>query len=200
VSQAIQTAIEELMAQITAKEAEVAPLKIAVNTLCRQLGQPDAYSNVGGGPSQQGSPVTLSWKLDQFHRRPLATCVVEILETRKSRGLEGPASIDEIYSALKEGGYQFEGTSGNEENTKRAIKIALTKNTAQFSKVKDDIFGLKKWYSGSGRSTRKSASVKSENGNGETETGSETSEAESPPELEEKAEILEKEAKTNSLT
>lgn len=168
-SNAIQTAIDELMAQISAKEAELAPLKIAVNTLCKQLGQSEAYSNVGGVPGQSGSPVTLSWKTDQFHRRPLAGSVVEILETRKQRGLDGPASIDDIYEALKAGGYQFEGTSGSEENTKRAIKIALTKNTAQFSKVKEDVFGLKKWYGG-GRSARKSSATKSENGNGESES------------------------------
>ena len=174
------------MAQINAKEAELAPLKLAVNTLCKQLGQPDAYSNVVGGSGQPGSPLTLSWKLDQFYNRPLAGCVVDILEARKSRGMEGPASIDDIYNALKQGGYKFEGTSGNEENTKRAIKIALTKNTAQFAKVKEDIFGLKKWYGG-GRSPRKTT-AKSENGNGESEAAEDSFELDPPPQLEEKAE------------
>lgn len=200
VSNAIQIAIDELVAQISAKEAELSPLKIAVNTLCKQIGQAEAYSNVGGGPGPSGSPVNISWKTDQFHRRPLAGSVVEILETRKSRGLDGPASIDEIYEALKSGGYQFEGTSGNEENTKRAIKISLTKNTAQFSKIKEDIFGLKNWYGGSSRSPRKSSGSKSENGNGaeseeetvhdetttetepETETAAETAKGENPDE------------------
>jgi hypothetical protein len=158
-SDALKTAINELIAQISAKEAELAPLKIAVNTLCHQTGQPEYYDTIGASNSSTAATERVNWRIDQFTGKGLATSVVEILETNKSRGLDGPATIEEIFKALSDGGYKFQGTSGSDENTKRAIKIALTKNTAQFVKIKDDVFGLKKWYGGSINSSKRTKST-----------------------------------------
>ena len=145
-SERLKAAIEEIEAQIKAKEAEIInPLKITVNQLCQLIGEEARYQVDGSGASGQLKRNVLNWRADQFFGRPLAGCVTEYLEAREAAGLERAATVDDIFEALSKGGYKFEGTSGNDENTKRGIKISLTKNTAQFSKI-GELFGLKKWY------------------------------------------------------
>jgi hypothetical protein len=157
-SDKLKIAIEELQSQIAAKEAKIHPLRIAANHLCKVLGIEELYP-VGDSEAQRMKSVLL-FRRDEFFNRPLSTCVAEYLSKRKEAGLEGPASTDEIHVSLVQGGYRFEGTSGNDENTKRALKTALTKNSAMFVKITDDVFGLRKWYGmRSGR--------KSQNGNGD---------------------------------
>ena len=176
-SERLKAAIEEIEAQIKSKEAEINPLKITINQLCQLLGEPARYQIDGtGATTGQPKRNILNWRADQFFNRPLATCVTEYLEAREAAGLERSASIDDVYEALSKGGYKFEGSSGNEENTKRAIKISLTKNTAQFAKIADNLFGLKKWYGGV-RTPRKT--------NGKSDSDSdqkgETAETAAPP-------------------
>lgn len=164
-SERLKAAIEEIEAQIKSKEAEIInPLKITVNQLCQLVGEPARYQIDGTGAPGQPNTKTFNWRADQFFGRPLAQCVTEYLEARETAGLERAASVDDIYEALSKGGYKFEGSSGNEENTKRAIKISLTKNTAQFAKIGDNLFGLKKWYPGA-KSPRRT--------NGKDEAGAE---------------------------
>ncbi len=172
-SERLTGAIEEIEAQIAAKEAEFTPLKIAVNQLCQIKGEPARYKVDGMGATGQPKR-TLTWKADQFYGRPLAQCVTEYFETREAAGFDRAATVDEIYEATVKGGYKFEGSSGNEDNTKRAIKISLTKNTAQFAKIADNLFGLKKWYPNA-KSPRRS------NGGDDTDTGDADGETEAEP-------------------
>lgn len=181
---ALKAAIDELIADITAEERKLEPMKMAVNTLCKKVGIPDAYVIGEGSPGTASGPLAITWRMDHFTNRPLATCVAEILETRKERGMDGPASIDEIFSALTAGGFKFQGTSGSDENTKRGIKIAVTKNTAQFVKIRDDIFGLKRWYGGRGGGGKKSASTR--------QSGTPSGDAAEEPEAEEPLAIEDK--------
>jgi hypothetical protein len=142
-------AIDEIVAQIEAKEAEIAPLKLTVNHLCQLAGEEPRYQVDGSGHAGVPQPKRniLNWRSDQFFNRPLAQCVTEYLVAREEAGggLERAASVDEIYEALAKGGFRFEA-AGSEENIKRSIKISLTKNTAQFAKVSENLYGLKKWY------------------------------------------------------
>ena len=147
-SDPLLSAIEELQAKITLKEQEkeleILPLKLAVNQLCKVMDKELLYDLDGGGVSS--SPVTKApWKVDHFFNRPLATCVLEILTWQKESGLDGPASVDQIYDHMIKGGFKFEGT-GDADNQKRALKISLTKNTAMFVKIGDSVFGLRTWY------------------------------------------------------
>lgn len=137
-----QILIDGLLAKIEELEKPTLPLKHAVNALCASSGLDPHFTELG---SAVGNPANgLSLKSDQFFNRPLASCVGEYMELRKQRGLDGPSTVEEIFSALNKGGYRFETTG--EDNTKRAIKISLSKNTAQFVKIGEDTFGLKKWY------------------------------------------------------
>lgn len=152
-SERLIAAIEEIEAQIKIKEAEITPLKITINQLCQIIGEAARYQIDGTGAVGQPKNI-LNWRTDQFSFRPLAACVTEYMEAREAAGIERTASVDDIHEALVKGGFKFEGTSGSDENTKRAIKISLTKNTAQFAKISDNVFGLKKWYPGAKSSRR----------------------------------------------
>lgn len=162
-STGLQLAIEEILKEVSAKEAELLPLKIAANTLARKVPQPEPFPDLDGfSPTFPGgkSASRLTWRIDQFYGRSLAGSVVEIMTSRKQAGMEGPCTIDELHEDLKSGGFKFTGSSGNDENTKRGIKIALTKNTAQFVKIGDDTYGLKAWY-GSGHRAKPKRLIKS---------------------------------------
>lgn len=145
-SERILAAIDEIEAQIKTKEAELTPLRITVNHLCQLIGEPARYQV--DGPGASGQPKNqLNFRADQFYNRPLAQCVVEYLKAREAAGMEERAAkVQEIYEALGKGGYDWAGVGGGEENRMRSLRISLTKNTTQFSKISEDVFGLKDWY------------------------------------------------------
>lgn len=151
-------ALEAIKEQIAAKEvrllAELLPLKNTANQLCKLAGVPDAYIIDGTDAPAAGGKKTLKFKEDQFFNKSLAGSVVAYMEAREEAAMERPASVDDIYDALVSGGFKFEGSTGNPDNSKRALKIALTKNTAQFVKIGEK-FALKKWYGM--RASRKAA-------------------------------------------
>lgn len=178
-SQTLKAAIDELIAEVSvveaeiaAKLAEVAPLKLAANALAKKVGMAEPFTDVSS-PAVTHAPRArvISWRSDQFFNRPLADSVVEILDTRKASGKEGPADMDEIFEALKAGGYRFTG-GGSDENSKRAVKISLTKNNAYFAKIGDNSFGLRRWYPAGKSATKKS------NGSKGQDSGEQNSEEE----------------------
>jgi hypothetical protein len=79
----------------------------------------------------------------QFYGQPLATCLRTILEMRRSAGGEDVASVNELYAALKEGGYAFEAK--DDENAKNGVRISLRKNS-QFHRIPSGDWGLRSWY------------------------------------------------------
>lgn len=138
-------AIRRLQKDIAAKEAEVLGLKQTVNTLCGYGGLPPIYPNL-----EKVSVTDLATlRRDQFFGVPLATAVKDYLSLRgdpKSGGA-GAATVNEIFSALKEGGFAFDAK--NDENAKRGLRISLAKNVAAFRKVPgsgEGAFGLAEWY------------------------------------------------------
>jgi hypothetical protein len=141
-----EESIAPLRRQIAAEEATLGPLKATANQLCKLAGIPEIYSGFDGGPAAAPDQA-LRFRPDQFFNRNLADCVVEYLTARKDNGPKHgpwPASVSEIYDALISGGYKFQGTS--DENNKRALNIALVRNTVQMAKISDGVFGLRKWY------------------------------------------------------
>ncbi len=158
------SAIDALQKAIAEKEAaflaEIQPMKITANELCKLANLPPVYSqealSIAGEDAHQ-----IKFREDEFFNKPLAGSVVTYFEARESAAMERPASIDEIYDAIASGGYKFEGNTNNPDNSKRALKIALTKNTAQFVKIGEK-FALKKWYGM--RASRKSSSAPDKSG------------------------------------
>jgi hypothetical protein len=54
----------------------------------------------------------------------------------------GAATVDEIFDALKRGGYEFDG---NDVEAKSGLRIALGKD-AQVKRVASGAYGLVSWY------------------------------------------------------
>jgi hypothetical protein len=52
-------------------------------------------------------------------------------------------SLDDLYAAMLKGGFKFEAKS--DVTAKRALAVALSKNTA-FTKLPNDDIGLSEWY------------------------------------------------------
>lgn len=141
----LKVAIEALQAEIAQKEREIIlPLKQAANQLCKIMGEEMAYdlSDDSGSSPKSAKPT---WKIDQFFNKGLSPSVVHILTWKKESGADGPMSVDEIYDSLIAGGFKFEG-GGTPDSQKRSLKINLVKNTAQFAKISENVFGLRTWY------------------------------------------------------
>jgi len=135
-------AINRLVEDIQKQEVETAEMKRTVNRLCGYAKLPAKYPTIedpvaGGG---------VSIKPGQFYHKPLATAVGTYLGMRgdPSKGGLGPATIDEIYVVLAEGGFEFDAK--NDMTAKRSLAIALAKNSQTFEKLPTGQFGMKAWY------------------------------------------------------
>jgi hypothetical protein len=134
----VRQTIADLQFKLKEQEAAVVDTKRLINNLCGLLNEPSLYLDlsVTEGPS-------LSIQSDQFYGQPLAASIREILEMRRTLK-QGPATVNEIFTALETRGYKFE--TKNEENSKRSLRISLSKNTAAFHKLPNGKYGLLEWY------------------------------------------------------
>jgi hypothetical protein len=146
-------------------------MKRTVNRLCGYAGIPPKYAVT---QPQHGGDPAMHIKPGQFHNRPLATAAREFLTLRGSAedGGRGPATDQEIFSALKIGGFVFEART--EETSLRALRISLAKSTQTFYRLPTGEFGLPSWFPGAKSSgdnepsnkktatNRKSAAAKAE--------------------------------------
>jgi len=131
--------IDELLSKADAK-------KRIVNQVSVDRGLPPRYPDAIGDVAVRTSSATAGTiRRDQFHARPMATAIREYLQMRgaSDRGGMGAATVNEIYSALVDGGFGFE--TKNDLNAKRGLRDALSKNTVTFHRV-GDAYGLVEWY------------------------------------------------------
>jgi hypothetical protein len=109
-------------------------IKKMLNKLAIDMGESPEFTDVEGG-------TQITVRAGMFYNKPLAKSVREFLELRKrTRGIEG-AHTSEIISALRQGGYVVAGKTDEER-----IRLSILKNTATFSQVAPDHWGLKDWY------------------------------------------------------
>lgn len=159
-SDQLKAAIATLQGELALQEEEVANTKRLINQLAKRAGLPPPY-----GDAELLARSGLSFSPDQFYGQPLHIAMRTLLEMRKaSNPGAGPASVNQIFDALREGGYQFDAK--NDENAKRIIRIMLTKNSGVFHKLPNGHYGLLSWYPGA-----KAAKVKTK---GEDATGNGT--------------------------
>ena len=130
--------VTDLMRHVDDLEQQVVDSKRTVNSLCKIMGRQPVYGNV--------DPTTIASNQlggDEYHGRPLARVVREILEHRRAVGT-GPIAINELFEVMLAGGYEF--TSKKDEIKKRGLAIALAKNSSTFYKLPNGKFGLLEWY------------------------------------------------------
>jgi hypothetical protein len=131
--------VEKAQEKLRALEEEIRKIKRFINSAYDLEGEAPIYLDV----DETSRPATAISRKDQFYGRPLATVAREILEMRFAANL-GAASIDEIFDALKSGGYQFEFK--DQETAKRGVGISLAKNTTVFHRLPNGYYGLAAWY------------------------------------------------------
>jgi len=132
-------AVEALREKIRAKEEEARQLKIVVNGFYTDEGEAAPYpdANIKTAASIQ------SLRSDLFYGNTIAEAAQLFLEMKKASGL-GSASVNEIYAALKSGGYAFD--TKNEEYAKNGLRISLRKNKSIFHQLPGGDYGLCVWY------------------------------------------------------
>jgi hypothetical protein len=135
----IQTAIEVLKQRIRSKEEDVVRLKRTVNEMCADAGQEPPYAI----SSVEGIGDISSLRSDQFYGETISAAAKSYLEMRKSAGL-GAASVNEIYAALRTGGFKFEAK--DDVNAKNGLRISLRKNSSLFHRLPGGNYGLLSWY------------------------------------------------------
>jgi len=136
----VLSTIELLAKKVKAKEDEANTLKEVINGLCAEVGVAPRYGSIAASSSDASSI-----RRDQFYGQTITGAARSYLEIRKAAGL-GAASIEEIYKAVREGGYKFE--TKIEENAKTALRSALRKTSSVFHRVPTGDYGLLAWYPG----------------------------------------------------
>jgi len=131
--------VTDLEKMVAEHEAAAIRVKTIINELCIKGGLPPRYP---ASDLHQSSGGGFNIRSDQFHGRPLATCVREYLEMRRRSEL-GPAATNEIYDALAQGGYEF--GAKNEQVARVSTYNSINKNPV-FYKLPNKKWGLREWY------------------------------------------------------
>ena len=149
----IVQAIQVLRDKIRAKEEEANKLKKVVNGFYADENEPPPYAD-----ADVVSAASLgALRSDLFYGNTIAEAARIYLEMRKASGL-GSAAVNDIYNALKSGGYKFD--TANEENAKNGLRISLRKNNTIFHQLPGGDYGLCVWYGVKGGNEESHASRK----------------------------------------
>ncbi len=134
-----QFTIADLEKMVADHEASAARVKAIINELCAKSGLAARYE-----PSEleHHSGGVFKIRSDQFHGRPLATCVKELLEMRRAADM-GPATVNEIFDTLVTGAYEV--GAKNTQIARVSLYNSLSKNPA-FYKLPNKQWGLRAWY------------------------------------------------------
>lgn len=147
-SDASQPLIEKALAKIAFHQGEIAKTQAFVNQICEFDGREPMFADVAE-VGASASRTALQFGPDDFFNKPMATAVREVLTARKTAGMTGPASIDDLFDALKRGGFNF--ASNDVDKQKMGLAVSLGKNTVTFRKLPSGLFGLAEWYGNGGR-------------------------------------------------
>ncbi len=140
-SSAADEMINKALEKIQEHETEIIKHKQFVNQVCAFEGRPPHFNDAELEPENTGRGIAI--RRGEFYGKPLATAVRSYLNRRDKAGL-GPATVDEIYEALKQGSFDFPAKKA--VNQKASVQISLSKNTTTFEKLPDGSYGLSIWY------------------------------------------------------
>ncbi len=168
-SETLDAAITELQQQVRNLDSKARQIKQTINLLCEQNGTKPLYANLAEDTEKTGDGDVGRILPDTFHGKPLAKAVRMYLAMRKKSNI-GPATIEDIYDMLLEGGYDFEKEKAP---AIQGLSISLGKSAHTFRHLPNGHYGLTVWY-GDGRKQRrrpKNSAVSDESmSNGDEET------------------------------
>jgi hypothetical protein len=133
IDQTLSQALEKLKAQ----ERDVAQTKRFVNQLLAFAEREPMFLDI------DSESVALTLRGDEYYGQKQQTAARLVLERRKAMNL-GPATPDEIFSAMKQGGYRHNAI--DDAMATKSLYNTLTQNTATFHKLPTGKFGLAQWY------------------------------------------------------
>lgn len=133
-----QKTIEKVTAQIASLEEEVVKKKEMVNSLCEMEGETPLFPDV----ERNSETTAITFRTDQFYKKPVATSVKVILQQRENRNL-GAIPLDDLFKTMREGGFVFENK--DDKIAKRNLAITLSMNPS-FERTPLGHWGLSEWY------------------------------------------------------
>jgi hypothetical protein len=134
----IDKTLAQALEKLKGQEAAVAQTKQLINQLLEFAGRPPMYADIAAA-SAGAAPL----RGDEFYGHKQSTACRLVLERRKAMNL-GPATVDEIFAGLKEGGYAYEAR--DDAMAMKSIYNMLVQNSAIFHRLPSGKFGLAVWY------------------------------------------------------
>lgn len=136
----MQLIVDYLDQKIAEHRRKLSSLIDAMNTVRAEDGLPPIANN---NLEEVAEHTVSRIQPDTFFGQKQHSAMVKYLTMRKTTGL-GPASTDEIYSALVAGGFRYEASS--KENAIIGMRQLLRRNTGVFVTLPNNTFGLRAWY------------------------------------------------------
>lgn len=133
----IDKTVADALQRLNEYEAQVADTKRLVNQILGFAGRPPMFAEIESAGS------TLPLNGDEYYGQRQSTAARMVLERRKDLNL-GPASLEDLFSTLIEGGYCHEARS--DDMAKKSLYNMLTQNTSMFHRLPNGLFGLASWY------------------------------------------------------
>lgn len=146
-SSAFQPAIDALEKDYGDLERQANALLTSINILRAKAGLPPRPGGWSTPSSENGGgtgSAPIKVQSDSFAGKKLGSAVREYLEMRKASGGDKPATVREIFDALKEGGFQ--SGAKNDATAMVVLRTMLRKNTTTFAKLQNGKYGLRAWY------------------------------------------------------
>ena len=161
---AFQPAIDALEEDLAEVERQGNALLTSINILRAKVGLPPRPGTFGAGPgdSATASAPPLALRSDSFVGSKMGAAARTYLEMRKAGGGDSPATVREIFAAMKQGGFDFR--SKDDSNAIIVLRAMLRKRSAVFHKMPNGKYGLKAWYGSNLRSPKDAAAPKNEGG------------------------------------
>jgi len=132
---ALSAALDELMREVEEHEQQAAEAKKLVNALAKRMGRAEPFPDVPGASSLRGYVPGH----DDFANEPAPAAAARKYLEKKGKA----APLEEIFQALKAGGFAFQGR--DDKANMNGMRIAVGKD-AKLEKLGGGAIGLSEWY------------------------------------------------------
>jgi hypothetical protein len=161
----IDDTLAQAQAKLKSQEDDVAQTKRFINQLLAFDGRPPMFQDTAS------SSAALTMHGDEYYGQKQQTAARLVLERRKAMNL-GPATLDEIFEAMKAGGYKHDAR--DDSMAGKSLYNTLTQNSSTFHRLPTGKFGLTAWYPNAPKKKRKKGDDGADDGDPtepETESG-----------------------------